>query len=73
MNECVWSVGGILLIADGRSHLIDKKSSVKKTFFFAVKGFMFRTERSLIGLTEDLITGKMQLNAANTISMSCLL
>ena len=49
----------MLLKGEGRSHLIDKRSSVKKTYFFTVKGLMFRTEQSMIGLTQDLITGKM--------------
>ena len=70
MNECLWSIGGILLTGKGRSHLIDKRFSVKNNIFFTLKGFMFRTEQSIIGLTQNLITGKMQLNTKNNIGMS---
>jgi hypothetical protein len=53
----------MLLICEGRSYLIDKRSL---RHFFTLKGFRFRIEHSIKGLTQDLNTGKRKLNSENT-------
>lgn len=60
----------MLLTGKARSRLTDKRSSVKK---ITLNDFMLRTEQAIIGLTQDLITGKMQLNIENNISLSLYL
>jgi len=61
----------MLLTGKARSHLTDKRSSVQKKNF-TLNGFMLRTEQSIIGLTQDLITGEMQLNIENNMSLYLL-
>ena len=44
-------------------------SKIQHIFFFTINSHMFRTEQSIVGLTQDLSTSTIKLQAENTVNL----